>query len=56
MIFDEDYTARNKAHCYYLMALGNLGLGNLIKSKEFFGEAMKIEPSHMMCGIYGGNV
>ena len=27
LIFDEDYTARNRAHCNYLMALGNIGLG-----------------------------
>ena len=39
MIFDEDYTARNKSHCYYLMGLGNLGLGNVEKAKDFFAES-----------------
>lgn len=34
-IFDENYTERNKAHCYYLIALGNLGLGNYGKAEEF---------------------
>ncbi len=53
LIFDEDYTARNRAHCYYLMALGNIGLGNTEKAAGFIEEAVKVEPSHMMCQIYG---
>ncbi len=53
LIFDEDYTARNRAHCYYLMALGNIGLGNQEKADAFIREATAIEPSHMMCRIYG---
>ena len=53
LIFDEDYTARNRAHCYYLMALGNIGLGNLEKAEVFIQKATAIEPFHMMCRIYG---
>lgn len=56
LIFDEDYTARNKSHCYYLMGLGNLGLGNNEKAKGFFEKAVEIEPSHMMCRIYSQNI
>lgn len=52
LIFDEDYTMKNRAHCYYLMALGNIGLGNREKALEFLKEAIAIEPSHMMCRIY----
>ncbi len=52
LIFDEDYTAKNRAHCYYLMALGNLGLGNDKKAVSFLKEATVIEPSHMMCRVY----
>lgn len=51
-IFDEDYTARNKAHCYYLMGLGQLGLGDAQKAGEFFRKALEIEPSHMQCTTY----
>ena len=54
LIFDEDYTARNRAHCYYLMALGNIGLGDQEKAAGFLKKAIEIEPSHMMCRIYGG--
>lgn len=52
LIFDEDYTARNRAHCYYLMALGNIGLGDREKADAYIREATAIEPSHMMCRIY----
>ena len=55
LIFDEDYTVKNRAHCYYLMALGNMGLGNNKKASEFLQKALKIEPSHMMCRIYENN-
>ncbi len=52
LIFDEDYTLRNRAHCYYLMALGNMGLGDGGKAAAFLDEAVKAEPSHMMCRVY----
>ncbi|MCI9078144.1 MAG: DUF5107 domain-containing protein [Lachnospiraceae bacterium] len=55
-IFNEDYTARNKAHCYYLMGLGRLGLGEVEKAKEFFHKALRIEPSHMFCTLYLSNL
>ena len=51
-IFDEDLTARNKAHCYYLMALGHLGLGEKDKAVEFLNKALETDPSHMMAQIY----
>ena len=52
LIFDEDYTLRNKAHCYYLMALGNIGIGRKDKAEAFLKQAAAIEPSHMMCRVY----
>lgn len=52
LIFDEDYTLRNRAHCYYLMSLGNLGLGKEEKAAGYLREAVKIEPSHMMFRVY----
>ena len=52
LIFDEDYTARNRAHCYYLMALANIGLEDFDKAAEFMDHATAIEPSHMMCRLY----
>ncbi len=52
LIFDEDYTRKNRAHCYYLMGLGHMGLRDKAKAAEYFKEAAAIEPSHMMCRIY----
>lgn len=52
LIFDEDYTMRNRAHCYYLMALGNMGLGDSDKASAFLARAAAVEPSHMMCRVY----
>lgn len=52
LIFDEDYTKKNRAHCCYLMALGNIGLGNEKKAQEFLSEALQIESSHMMATLY----
>lgn len=45
LVFDEDYTVRNRAHCYYLMALGNLGLGNKKKAEEYFFKA-ELHPAY----------
>lgn len=45
LIFDEDYTARNRVHCYYLMALGNIGLGDREKADEFMKKAVEINPN-----------
>ncbi len=53
LIFDENYTDRNRAHCYYLMALGNMGLGNHAKAADLIEQAVAVEPSHMMCRVYG---
>lgn len=52
LIFDEDYTMRNRAHCYYLMALGNMGIGDTDKASAFLAQAVAVEPSHMMCRVY----
>ncbi|MDO4292573.1 MAG: DUF5107 domain-containing protein [Eubacteriales bacterium] len=52
LIFEEDYTAKNRAHCCYLMALGSLGLGEREKARRLLEQAEEIEPCHMMCRIY----
>ena len=42
----------DRAHCYYLMALGNMGLGDPDKASAFLARAAAVEPSHMMCRVY----
>ena len=45
LTFDDDLNKRNQAHCYYLIGLVNLGLGNM-DAAEAFGNAIKLEPTH----------
>lgn len=48
-IYNEDFTRKNKAHCHYVIGLGNLGLGNLEKARESFEKTLELEPSHNNC-------
>ena len=52
LIFDEDWDKKNKVHCYYLIGLGNLGLGNKAKAKEAFSQALKLDQNHLNCILY----
>lgn len=52
LIFEDDFTKKNRAHCYYLMGLAYYGLGNKQKAIENLQNAIAVEPSHMMCKIY----
>ncbi|MDE7327387.1 MAG: DUF5107 domain-containing protein, partial [Lachnospiraceae bacterium] len=46
LVFDEDYTVRNRAHCYYLMALGYLGLKRMEKAGVYFRKAANTHPAY----------
>ncbi|WP_457951521.1 tetratricopeptide repeat protein [Lactiplantibacillus pentosus] len=46
LLFEEDYQTRNTVHCYYLMALGYLGLGNIEKSQKLFKKAGSLSNHH----------
>jgi tetratricopeptide (TPR) repeat protein len=45
-IWEDDLNVRNKIHCYYVMGLGNLGLGNKEKAKEFLGKVKELDINH----------
>ncbi|MCM1124220.1 MAG: DUF5107 domain-containing protein [Eubacterium sp.] len=51
MIYEEDFTRKNKAHCNYVMGLGNLGLGKKAEAAKFFNETLRIDPFHLNCKI-----
>ena len=43
-LWSDDLSMRNRAHCFYLMALGYWGLGRHSESLEAFSEALRIDP------------
>ena len=52
LIFDEDLTKRNQAHCHYLMGLGKLGLGQVVAAKKEFEKALLLDNNHENCILY----
>lgn len=41
-IWEEDLNKRNLLHCNYVMGLGHLGLGNLVKARIILGGSSEI--------------
>jgi len=52
LIFKDDMNTKNKVHCYYLIGLGNLGLGNKHEAKLYFNKALELDPNHIDCILY----
>jgi tetratricopeptide (TPR) repeat protein len=52
LIFEDNLSVRNQAHCYYLIGLGKLGLGEDEEAKVAFHKALGLDQNHMMCRIY----
>ena len=52
LIFKEDFTRKNRAHCCFLMGLGNIGLGNNEKAIEYLKETLELDPHHLMARLY----
>ena len=52
LIFEDDLTGRNEGHCYYLMGLGHLGLGEKETAREYLGETLRRDPSHQNAILY----
>ena len=51
MIYNEDFTRKNMAHFYYVIGLGNLGLGNMEKAREAFEKTLSLDRSHNNCRL-----
>lgn len=51
-IFDEDFTKKNKAHCHFLIGLGNMGLGEKEKAAEAFERTLELDPNHLNAVLY----
>ena len=56
LVFDADLNLRNRVHCFYLMALGNLGLGKGydVKAEKFFDMVLELDKNHQGALIHKG--
>ncbi|KAA6335957.1 Lipopolysaccharide assembly protein B [termite gut metagenome] len=51
-IWDDDLNRRNQIHCYYVMGLGYLGLGDKEKAKEFLGKTLAMDVNHQGAQVH----
>lgn len=51
LVFDEDLNHRNIIHCYYMIALGYMGLEKLDEAREHFNQVLSLEPCHLAANI-----
>jgi len=54
LVFDTDLNERNRIHCYYLMALGNLGPtnGHTSQAVAFFDKILAMDVNHQGAGVH----
>ena len=52
LIFEDDLTEKNRAHCYYLMGLSKLGAGEYEAAEENFEQCMEIDYNHQKSRLY----
>ncbi|NDV64268.1 DUF5107 domain-containing protein [Bacteroides sp. 224] len=45
-IWEDDMNKRNKIHCYFVMGLGHLGLGNKEKAMEYLNKVKELDINH----------
>ena len=46
LVFETDLDEKNRVHCYYMIGLGYMGLGDKTKAREAFQAALEISPGH----------
>lgn len=51
-IWEDDLNTRNRIHCYYVMGLGHLGLGEKDKANDFFTKLLALDPNHQGAQIH----
>lgn len=52
VVFDADLNQRNRIHCHYMMALGELGMGNAAAAQTEFGHVLDAQPDHIGAVIH----
>ncbi|MDR0697913.1 MAG: DUF5107 domain-containing protein [Tannerella sp.] len=51
-IWEDDLNARNRIHCYYVMGLGYLGLGQTAKAKDFLRKVLDLDVNHQGAQVH----
>ncbi len=51
-IWEDDLTLKNKAHYYFIMALGYLGLNEFTKSHDAFSKSLDLNPNHKLALLH----
>ena len=52
LIFEDDLTEKNRAHCYYLMGLSKLGAGEYAAAEENFEKCVEIDYNNQKSRMY----
>ncbi|WP_077619383.1 DUF5107 domain-containing protein [Bacillus sinesaloumensis] len=52
LVFEDDLTKRNRVHCYFMKALGLLGLNKVNNALEHFNQALSLDPNHQGAMIH----
>ena len=47
LVFEDDLSRRNRIHCYYMMALGYLGLKDTARASEAFERVFSLNADHI---------
>jgi tetratricopeptide (TPR) repeat protein len=54
LVFDDDLKTRNRIHCYYMMGLGWLGLGDEKRAIREFATVLGLQADHLGAHIHQG--
>ena len=52
LIFEDNLELRNKVHCYFLIGLGNIGLGRFEEARKYLDKARNLDQNHMNCMLF----
>lgn len=52
VVFEGDLNQRNRLHCYYMIALGKLGLSDNEAAEQAFNEVLAEQPDHFGASIH----
>lgn len=54
LVFEQDLDLRNRVHCHYMIALGQLGLGNRNAAQEQFERVLALDANHQGARLHQG--